>query len=239
MNRDRALDLLYPPHCPICEKYIYQKRGTDRIALVCPSCAQKIARVGDRFCLKCGKPVASAQEEFCADCRRRGHAFAQGRSVFVYRDGIRDSLCRFKYENKKEYARFYAAAMAAALGGWIRAQQIDCIMPVPLHEKRQRQRGYNQAELIALRLGEQLGIPVETDILVRTRATLPQKGLSGEQRRRNMEGVFALRAQPREGLTVLLVDDIYTTGTTMDAAAAVLLRAGAGAVYAACAATGG
>ena len=159
--------------------------------------------------------------------------------MFIYQDEIRKSLYRFKYQNHREYARFYAAAMTAGLGEWIIAQRIDCIVPIPLHPKRQRLRGYNQAELLARRLGERLALPVETGMLLRVRQTPPLKDLTRLQRMRNMEQAFAVKTEPFAGERILLVDDIYTTGTTMDAAASVLRSAGAGEIFAVSAAIGG
>lgn len=230
--RDRILDLFYPPRCPICG------RIPDR-GLICRACADTLRYVDRQYCMKCGRPLEDVRAEYCGDCEKIRHAFDQGRSLLSYQGAVRQSLYRFKYANCREYARFYAAGICSRLGEFIQTREITVLAPVPLHPARQRQRGYNQAALLAERIGAELGIPVEDRLLTRIKSTVPQKQLSGCQRKSNLDRAFQAgrKIQPEE--RILLIDDIYTTGATADAAAAALRQAGARRVYVITAAIGG
>ncbi len=176
--------------------------------------------------MQCGKPLEDDREEYCPDCSRKRHIFDQGRALFSYQGVIRESLYRFKYANKREYAHVYAQEMAGLLCGWIRQKKITRIVPVPLHPSRQRKRGYNQAAVLAKELGKILNLPVDENLLFRTRKTEAQKQLSQKARFRNLKGAFAAKELPGETERILLIDDIYTTGSTADAAADALKRRG-------------
>ena len=189
--------------------------------------------------MKCGKPLTDGRQEYCPDCRRKKHSFDAGRSLFSYQGGIRRSLYRLKYSNKREYADVYGKEMADRLGRWIRQMKITLIVPVPLHRSRERERGYNQAALLARELGQCTGIPVEENLLIRTRKTEPLKLMTGQERRKNLRGAFQVRKKISPGAHILLVDDIYTTGSTVDAAAACLKNAGGCRVFVATVAIGG
>lgn len=173
--------------------------------------------------------------EYCADCRKRKHLFEQGFAPYVYRDDIQISLLRMKYSGRAEYARFYAASIWHAGKRRLRQWSPDMIVPVPIHIGRWRKRGYNQAEELARRLSELSGIPAAEPVL-RARHTLPQKGLSPRERRRNVRGAFLLSRDAAVPGTVLLIDDIYTTGSTLDEIAGVLFAGGAQRIFFVCAA---
>ena len=182
--------------------------------------------------MKCGKPLGEEDAEYCEDCSLTAHVFAAGRGVFVYNDAIRLSLYRFKYANRREYAYFYAARAAEKYGDWMRRVGIRMLVPIPLYASKQKVRGYNQAEVFAVQLGRILGIPVRADLLIRVRKTVPQKELRAAQRKINLKNAFQLAEKGVELDGILLIDDIYTTGSTMDAAASVLLENGADKVHA-------
>lgn len=168
------------------------------------------------------------------DCGRKKHAFLQGKALWVYEEGIRESIYRFKYRDRREYAGVYASELAVRYGGWIKRQGIQAIVPVPLHKKRKRKRGYNQAELLAKELGRLLEIPVDTGLLVRVRDTKPQKTLNDIERKNNLKEAFKTTQNIVQLNYILVVDDIYTTGSTLDAAAKALTDAGAKGVYTCC-----
>ncbi len=236
-QRDRGiparnlLDYIYPPRCPICDGV--SAKG------ICDACRKKIVFIRDDYCMKCGKPLEGEEEEYCPDCRKRAHAFEAGRSVFSYRGDLRRSLYRLKYNGKQEYGIVFGQEMAREAGSWIRRIGVTRIVPVPLHAARQRERGYNQAAIPARELGRLLGIPVEEELLYRTKRTVPLKTLNGSERRVVLSHAFAVRGSIRPGECILLVDDIYTTGSTADAAAACLKRAGKCRVYVLTVAIGG
>lgn len=133
----------------------------------------------------------------------------------------------YKYKNKREYTDFFVDEMIRNYGGWIRKNQISLILPVPLNKKKKRERGYNQAELLAVGLGKALGIETAPNGLIRQRYTSPQKQLGPEERRRNLEKSIQTGRLPGYAADVLIIDDIYTTGATMEACAKALVRAGA------------
>ena len=184
--------------------------------------------------MKCGKPLAGEREEYCMDCRRKKRAFLQGKALWIYEEGIRESIYRFKYRDRREYAGVYASELAVRYGGWIKRQGIQAIVPVPLHKKRKRKRGYNQAELLAKELGRLLEIPVDTGLLVRVRDTKPQKTLNDIERKNNLKEAFKTTQNIVQLNYILVVDDIYTTGSTLDAAAKALTDASAKGVYTCC-----
>lgn len=223
--------LLFPPRCPGCDRILElweEKEG------FCPACRKEIRQVKDRCCMKCGKLLEvgggiglDSGKEYCNDCANNRHAFARGRGVYVYRGPMKGSMYRFKYGNRRCYARTYAADAERALGGWIRRRDPQMIVPVPLYFGKRRKRGYNQAEVWAKALGERLGVSVEKRALLRLRATRPQKELNPAGRIYNLDRAFYARRDLVEGKRILLADDIYTTGSTMDAASGELLAAGA------------
>ena len=222
------LDFLYPPRCPVCDKPALPGEG------ICGACKNKLHFVAQPSCMKCGKPLAGEREEYCMDCRRKKRAFLQGQALWIYEEGIRESIYRFKYRDRREYAGVYASELAVRYGGWIKRQGIQAIVPVPLHKKRKRKRGYNQAELLAKELGRLLEIPVDTGLLVRVRDTKPQKTLNDIERKNNLKEAFKTTQNIVQLNYILVVDDIYTTGSTLDAAAKALTDAGAKGVYTCC-----
>ena len=223
--------------CPLCGKLLYRRADAKRG--ICTSCAVRIPLICEPFCMKCGKPLTNEQEELCTDCRKRRHYYTRHRAALSYRKDVRISLYRFKYGNQRSFARFYARLLSARMGESIRAWRISCIVPVPLHRDRYKKRGYNQAGILAERIGAELGIPVDEQLLVRIRHSAPMKELTAAERLRNLEHVFAVNGPLPPDSRILLVDDIYTTGATVDAAAKALLQAGCSAVYAVSVAIGG
>ena len=140
-------------------------------------------------------------------------------------------MYRFKYANRREYAAYYAREAAALYQDWVFKNQIEVIVPVPMYRWKKRRRGYNQAETFARALGRELGLPVDAGLVRRVRNTVPQKELNGGQRAANLKNAFQLAADIVKYKKILLVDDIYTTGSTMEACARALLRAGVKNVY--------
>lgn len=229
MDKNTILDILFPRRCPVCEE-IVKPAGS----LICPSCFRELSFVRPPVCKKCGKEIADEIMEFCEDCMAHRHSFEYGVGLVNYTETARKSMVRIKYENKREYLDFYGAALAARYEETIRRMRIDALVPVPVHASRKRKRGFNQAEVLAKIIGEKLNIPVRTDLLIRTKKTLPQKELSPAERLKNLKGAFAAgpgMANQENVRRILLVDDIYTTGSTMEACSGVLKKAGAESVY--------
>lgn len=210
------LDILYPARCPVCHGVI---RGGGKI---CGSCRKKLHYIREQKCKKCGKEIEKNEQEYCRDCQRFSHAFDRGASVFAYDEVMRRSISMFKYHNRREYAKFYAEEMYRNCERFIKLCAPEVILPVPVHKQKKRQRGFNQAELVAKELGKILQIPVDTEYLMRVEKTTPQKELTRQQRKVNLKKAFAIRETGKYYERVLLVDDIYTTGATIDAISEIL-----------------
>lgn len=232
MRKNSISHLLYPPRCPICDGILGSSEG-----LVHEACRKKLIYVAEPRCLRCGKPVYSPVQEYCLDCSRkmaafeRGALFDGGYSVWVYTKDMADSIARYKYHGKREYAKFYASEAARLGGSWIKSRRPDCITAVPLNRKKMRIRGFNQALLVAGLLGRQLDIPVDESLLIRTRYTVPQKSLNPHERMKNLQKAFGPGANASRYASVLLVDDIYTTGSTMQICSMILKKCGVRAVW--------
>ncbi|MFV0465927.1 MAG: double zinc ribbon domain-containing protein [Lachnospiraceae bacterium] len=222
---DFFTDILLPRRCPICGQI---PSGADRI---CPDCLKKIRIAVEPVCTNCGKPIEKVQDEICYDCGRTRHLFRQGKAYCLHTGVIRDSMYQIKYANKREYMQVFAKEWYDLNCEWISRKQIQMIIPIPLHRKKRRQRGYNQAKVMADELGKYLDIPVEHKLLYRCRQTRPQKDLNDTMRRQNLKNAFQTVSSPIRLKNILLVDDIYTTGSTIDAAVSALLEAGVENVY--------
>ncbi len=222
---EAVLRWLYPRRCPICGNVVKDKK-----ALACGGCIRQLPYIDDRYCFRCGKQLEDGAEEYCPDCRSRGHLFAAGRSVWIHGGPIGKAVYQFKYGGKREYGLFFAHEMARRWFPFLQANRIQAVIPVPLHKARYRERGYNQAGILAGHVGKLTGLPVYEKCLVRVKNTLPQKMLGGGERQRNLENAFQM-ADALPASRILLIDDIYTTGATLDWCSAVLLRAGAESVY--------
>ena len=216
------LNLLYPRRCPVCDDVIPMRRG-----LICPQCLDRVRMVKEPVCLRCGKEIAAQEAEYCYDCSRHERSFVRGYAMAVYDRTMRESLSRFKNGGRMDYADWYAQALWEKFGAELKAARADCLVPVPVHRSRLGRRGYNQAELVARRLGKKLELPVLSRALVRGRNTRAQKFLGGGERGRNLEGAFRAGRQPVAGMGVILLDDIYTTGATAQTCTRSLLAAGA------------
>ncbi len=191
-----------------------------------------------RHCPLCDARLTWNEEEICAPCAERTepslYRFPRGSAAFPYRGEIRESVHRFKYGGRAEYAAFYASAILHACGTEIRAFRPEACLPVPIHPARFRERGYDQSEELARHLAKGLRIPCLSRTVVRRKNTVPQNALGPEERKRNLAGAFAVRGNRRIPARVLLVDDIRTTGSTLAELERVVREHGARDVYAAC-----
>jgi ComF family protein len=174
------------------------------------------------------------EAEYCYDCSRKSFHFTAGLAVFPYDRYMKRSIEYFKFHNRREYAEWYADEMTARLGQKIRSWRPDCLVPVPIHRSRLLERGYNQTELVAKEVGKRLGIYVEPGLLERCKKTVPQKTLNDRERIKNLKNAFQIRKSVVQYKRVVLVDDIYTTGSTIEACTQVLLESGVEQVYFVC-----
>ena len=211
-------NFIYPRHCPVCDEAL---RGN---ALICGECANVPRMVARPRCMKCGKHIETNDKLLCGDCKDQKRAFESGVALFEY-DSVKDSVNAFKNEGRRDYAEYFGTRMAEELGGIIKGYSPDVLVPVPLHRMKERKRGYNQAELLAKVISKKLGIPVDSTMICRVKSGKEQKKLSDDERQNNLSGAFHMR-QNDVKLSVVLVDDVYTTGSTVDEVARTLLAGG-------------
>ena len=200
-------------------------------ALICAGCVPKLHFIRQPFCKKCGTELLSDRAEYCPDCLRRKRSFEYGVALIRYNAAAQKSMAAVKYKNRREYLDFYAEAIARRYGSFFAHHHDAVLVPVPVHPARLRSRGFNQAGELAVRLGKRTGLAVNTSLLVRTRKTAPQKELGPEERLRNLRHAFAVAELSSLPHNVILVDDIYTTGSTIEACTRVLKAAGVGQVF--------
>ena len=237
---EALLSFLYPPRCPVCEKPLpaqslslrrLREQGGDRPSAagrIHPACLARLRRVGGSYCLKCGKALSGPDQEYCYDCRHEIRSFEGGRGLWVYDEVSSGMIFAYKYRRKREYAPFIADSLYEAFGEWIRQIRPQALVPVPISARKRRLRGFNQAALLADLLSMRTGIPAKEEVLSRVRSTAPQKELSRQARRENLSRAFTADAGALEGISrVLLIDDIYTTGSTAQFCTQKLLQAGA------------
>lgn len=232
----KLLDFLFPKKCPICG--VLLKYGESEI---CQSCYKTLPRIREPRCARCGKPLATVEEQYCHDCEeksKRADVLVKGTALWLYDIRMKRAMADFKYEGCVEDGAFFAKELYRFCGSDIKSWHIDAIVPVPLHRRKQQFRGYNQAAVLAEALSQYIQLPVLNGVLKRKCYTKPQKGLTPKQRARNVAGAFALGVHAKEQLVnvrrILLVDDIYTTGATLEACGRVLRRAGVQEVYFTC-----
>ena len=169
--------------------------------------------------------------QYCYSCKNNQHLYEQGKAAFVYNRSMKSSIAAFKYGARKEYGRYYAVELAKKHESWIKKTGAQALIPVPIHKERHKKRGYNQAEILARELGKRTGIAVCTDRLLRIRNTRPLKLFDRKERMEVLQGAFAVRSSSDFPENILLIDDIYTSGSTMEHAAGILKRAGVQNVY--------
>lgn len=203
--------------------------GSDR--LICPACTKRLSFVQSPVCKKCGKEVFSETQEYCFDCTRHRRSFEYGAALLNYNEAAGVSMAAVKYKNKREYLEYYALKALEQLGEILERMDADALVPVPVHPARYRQRGFNQAQLLAEGLSRGLGLPCLPELLMRTKKTEPQKSLDPSGRLKNLKKAFVAGEVPEDIKSVILIDDIYTTGSTIEACSRALLGAGVKKVY--------
>lgn len=186
--------------------------------------------------MHCGRPVLSDLVEYCFDCekkRKRGDkdTFFQGKSLLLYKGVVKQTMYRFKYSNKREYGTFFAELAMEKWGEWLFRCEIDAIVPVPMFRRKKRMRGYNQAEVFGRELAKYLRVPMDRNVVIRKKDTRPMKELNDIERENNLRNAFQIARNIVKYKKILLVDDIYTTGSTADEVSRVLLEAGVEKIY--------
>lgn len=233
---DSLMDWLYPPRCRGCGGRIH---GRDAECF-CAACWQQIRVIDHPLCATCGRPFpdASGADHTCGACLSRPPAFTQARAWACYprqeseEHPLRQAIQKFKYGRKVSLGKPLGRLLAQDCRPLLEQWKVDLIVPVPLHPRRLRWRGFNQSVLLARQVSRICGVPVDPFLLSRNVETPPQTQLSEPERRRNVRGAFSVNPEPSlENRSVLLLDDVYTSGATVNECSRCLKRAGAKAVY--------
>ncbi len=216
-------DLLFPPRCLGCERRL----ESSRLPLFCPDCQSQLTYIQSPCCQRCGLPFVVGVDHLCGDCLTGHYAFDLARSLWAYQPPVSTLVNALKFQG--QLTGVATLGWLAAASGCIKEfGEPDLVIPVPLYLDRLRTRGFNQAVIIARGCFPQWSNRIESGVLHRTRATKPQTSLSGKERRRNLHKAFGL-ADPAKvkGRRVLLIDDVFTTGSTLNECCAILRLAGA------------
>ena len=224
------MGILFVPRCPVCDGLLDEPGE-----LVHQKCHTMLYSIDGNSCMHCGRGLLDKYNELCPECKRKKSnniiSFTQGKALWQYKGAIKQTMYRFKYSNKREYADYFAAFAYRKYNDWFDRKEIDAILPVPMFKRQERLRGYNQAEVFANALGREMNIPVCSDLVIRTRDTAPMKNLNDKERKKNLENAFQINDNIVKYSYILLVDDIYTTGNTADTVSQALLLAGVKGVY--------
>lgn len=219
-------DLVFPPRCVTCGALLEGRAPLP----FCPACAGGIRLIRSPLCSRCGLPFLEAEGEDhpCGECLATERPYAVARAVGYYEETLLRAIHLFKYRGETGVGRVLGKMMADFAGGIWEMGAFEMILPVPLHPKRLRERGFNQSVILARELSKRFAVPLDSLTLRRRVATAPQVGLGRKERSENVRGAFAVGSPERIcGKKILLVDDVFTTGSTLAECSEVLLRAGA------------
>lgn len=225
-----ALDLIYPRNCQFCTvPLLEQERG-----VICASCLALAKRIEPPFCRRCSLPFAGQLDDQidCGYCRDLKFHFTRAVAACRAEGLVRDCIHRLKYKRELYYLEHLAGWLIDAGKAHVNWQAVDAIVPVPLHPVKHREREFNQAELLARQLSREFGKLVITNGVRRIKPTATQTKLDAQARRANLRGAFAAGRGRVTGLRLVLVDDVFTTGATLDSCASLLVNQGAVAVMA-------
>jgi len=222
--RNAIYSLLFPWHCPGCEQLLPYP------VPVCEACVRSLKRVSKPFCIRCGDPFPEHwRVKICPDCRTRRSPVTRIRSVFCYEGLVRQMIRDAKYRRKARPLRFFGEELFLFFLAEMTVP-VDVIVPVPLHRMREWERTFNQAEILASEVCRLTGLPFWQP-LRKIKPTPPQSLLSGTARRANLSGTFRYVGTDRAPRSVLLIDDVVTTGATLEECSRVLRAAGVRRIY--------
>ena len=226
---DAVVSVFFPAGCRICDSLL---TGSSRVPICC-ECLDSFPAPGEKSCEVCGQAIASmawigAETLVCRICQQKTYAFERARSFGIYDGALVRAILLLKWERMEPLGAWFADRLAEITVSEGERMAADIVVPVPLHRDRERERGYNQAGLISKPLARKLGLPHKAVLLMRTRPRPNKQVLSLEERWESVRGAFATRPGSQvDKKRVLLVDDVMTTGATLDACARALLESGA------------
>lgn len=219
-------EVIFPPQCPGCAEILHPFTGQ----IFCPACNDKIKFITGSICSICGTtfPDSRAENHLCGDCLENKTYFSYARAVFCYETFILNAIHQFKYKRDISIGEMLASFMADFSFPDIDFTDYSLIIPVPLHIKRLRKRGFNQSLVLARAVEHKRQIPVNFSVLKRHKFTLTQTGSNKNERKENIKGAFEVTNKKKiDGKNIILIDDVYTTGATINECAKTLIKAGA------------
>lgn len=221
----RLLHFLIPHQCPCCKRFLEEKEKG-----ICSSCLSEIRWIKPPFCSVCGVPFLSPEVDNhpCSSCTLQKRSFHMARALGYYEGALRVAIHQWKYQEKTSLTSFFGETMGERFSQYWDPSSIDLLLPVPLHPERLRERGFNQSLLLVKALSQRTGIPYQKRLLRKVHPTPPLMELRAGERERVIKGSFqVMKKEEIEGKSILLVDDVYTTGATVNECAKILLAAGA------------
>ncbi len=220
-----VVNFFFPPQCLLCRTFLVAPHDD----ALCATCRRDFPYISGPLCPVCGIPFPSREgaDHICGRCMRRAPRFDRARAVGHYHGSLRTAIHRFKYDSRSLLAAPLGRLLAENGRQLLGCAAYDVIMPVPLHAQRLRQRGFNQSLVLARAVGRHWGLPVEIEGLRRVRWTDPQTMLPIKERRHNVKGAFCYCGHGVQQKTVLLIDDVYTSGSTVEECANILKQSGA------------
>lgn len=232
-----AIDFIFPKRCIICDEVLpfgenYESQH------ICLSCIKKIDFISKPYCKKCGAKIYGDDEMLCMRCKEKGKSYFDfGFGLCRYNDFIKESLHKIKYKSRREYIEFYAKCITKVYKDELKKLNIEAFLPVPIHKKRLVKRNYNQAEVLAKSLTKNLGyydieIPTDTNVVFRNKNTKVLNKLDNLSREKEIKGAFFVNENNYKN--VCIIDDIYTTGTTIEEMSKVLKESGVEHIYFIC-----
>ncbi|MDD4688751.1 MAG: ComF family protein [Eubacteriales bacterium] len=215
-------NLLFPPHCIFCDEILDFRCDSN----VCPTCLNKITRIDDTRCQLCfRKTFGNFGMETCSSCKNNKPHFSGLVSVYEYEKGVRDCILRLKFHHRFDHSQAMGDIMADILP---KESSFDYIIAVPISRQRLFERGYNQSLLLAKSISKRTGIPIHKNLLVKTKNNKPQSSVERKDRALNVKGVYKVKDNHIiKGKSILLVDDVSTTRSTINECARMLMKAGA------------
>ncbi len=219
--------MIFPRRCPVCEDIVWGRS-------ICSDCLKKISFVKSPVCMRCGRQISDDASELCDACMADDTAdiaFEYGLCLMNYDELARRMMAQIKYHNKREYAIAMGRVLGVRYKDRIKDMKADCLVPIPVHKKRLATRGFNQATILAGAISEECHVPVREDIIKRVKETKAQKELGPTARLANLSKAFAVPENVSVPKTIILVDDIYTTGSTIKACSLLLRDRGVEHIY--------
>ena len=223
--KEGILNALFPRRCILCDEILEEGNG------LCPLCKEKEVFMEEPCCKRCGRGILRKEESLCGNCKRHSFSFSGGMILYQLTEEIEEAIIELKYRGRKDKAEFFGKRAGECFSERLKDLGVSCVIPVPIHKDRRKKRGYNQSELRGRALEKQSGIPMYTEFLKRTRKTKALKDCSPAERMQNLLSVMECDPLPKELKTILLLDDIFTTGATMEACTRTVLESGAEEVY--------